>query len=631
MPRIHLLDSKTSNAIAAGEVIERPMSVVKELMENSLDAGATMITVEIRDGGISYMRISDDGCGMDKEDAINAFICHATSKINDIDELFSLHTMGFRGEALASISACSKVKLCTREPQAENGTEVVYEGGKHISTKAVGTPCGTTIEIRELFYNLPARYKFLKKDTTEAQAIQILIERFILIHPDISFRFIRNGREVLHSPGNNDAKSALYTVFGKDVVAQCRPIDFTYGDIRVKGFVGLPVLSRSSRADQIVYVNQRLIRSKVITSAIDAGYQNMLMKRKYAFVILDMLIPAKIVDVNVHPQKSEVRFSNESDVYRAAYHAIAETLSQESMVIDIVTTSDSKVVSPANQADIAHVCTPQPEINTESSIDKTSNTVLTINPMSFHDKTENTYSVIQETTPITTIQQAPINTSNPHSYTQVTTNEMQSSFHQEKKEEAMNELGKARFIGTLFNTFILLESNDQFLMIDQHAAHEKILFEQFVQQRRQDDVVLSQPLIVPMIVSLSSAECHFIEANHDECQKLGFEADFIGDNDIAIRAIPSAMDTEDLRLGFITFIDQWMHDDSDVEEKAILALATAACKAAVKGHDVLAPIEIERLLQDMSYLKDPFHCPHGRPIILRMSHKEIEKNFKRIV
>ena len=658
MSRIHILDAATSNAIAAGEVIERPMSIVKELMENSLDAGATQITVEIQDGGIRLIRVRDNGCGMDEEDAKTAFICHATSKIRTLDELFSLHSMGFRGEALASIAAASRGTLSTKEPLAEKGTCVKYEGGQFISCEPIGMPSGTTVEVRDLFYNLPARFKFLKKDQTEANYIQVLVERFILCHTDVSFKFIKNGKTVLQSPGNCDEQSALYSVYGKDIVSACRPIDSNIDGITVKGFAGLPKISRASRSEQIIFVNQRLIRSKTITSAIDAAYTNMLMKGKYAFVILDIYIPSQDLDVNVHPQKAEVRFSNESMIYRAVYHALVNTLSQEAMSVDYSFGKDSSEKAPAGDAPatpavsapvVSNHVAPAPKAETPKA-DYSKN--IGFQNLYFTEPRKE-YSV-SDTAPKAPVTFAPTvkepvmpelpdvtESPAPSDVSEVKQEAVQEVTQQElpevqelvpqTREESLHELVSSRVIGTLFDTYILMESTDRTLiMVDQHAAHEKVLYEKLVAMEMEKKVV-SQPLLAPAVVSLSRSDINFIEEHEQELSDIGFEISSLGDNELAIRSVPAEIDPQNVSSAFIDMIDEWMNASKTRNDALILSLATSACKAAVKGHDKLHDIEIKGLLEDLSKLKDPYHCPHGRPIVIRLSEKEIEKEFKRIV
>lgn len=644
MSRIHLLDAATSNAIAAGEVIERPMSIVKELMENSIDAGATQITIEIQDGGITLIRVRDNGCGMDEEDAKNAFICHATSKITTLDELFSLHSMGFRGEALASIATASRVTLSTKEPLAEKGTCVRYEAGQFISCDPIGMPAGTTVEVRDLFYNLPARFKFLKKDQTEANYIQVLIERFILCHNDISFKFIKNGKTVLQSPGNCDSSSALYSVYGKDIVSACRPIEYSVDGITVKGFAGLPKISRASRSEQIFFVNQRLIRSKTITSAVDSAYTNMLMKGKYAFVILDIYMPSQDLDVNVHPQKAEVRFSNESAIYRAVYHALSSTLATESMSIDYSFPSLGKepVSAPVASAPQSHVAAPAPAPAPSPAPIPAPTPVVKTPEIKKPDSTiEVPFSTIPFDEPSPAIayenketlsEPAPVYEVKPEEpkTPELTQPQIPETLIQ-TREESLHELMAARVIGTFCDTYILMESTDRtLLMVDQHAAHEKVLYEKLVAQEAEKKIV-SQPLLSPAIVSMSRSDISFIEEHSEELENLGFEISSLGDSEMAIRSVPAQIDPNSVSSAFIEMVDEWMHQSKTRKDALILSLATCACKAAVKGHDKLHDIEIKGLLEDLSKLKDPYHCPHGRPILIRISEKEIEKQFKRIV
>lgn len=650
MSRIQVLDTVTANAIAAGEVIERPMSIVKELMENAIDAGATAITVEIEYGGITLIRVRDNGCGMDQEDAKNAFLIHATSKIHSLDELFSLHTMGFRGEALASIAAAAKVTLSTKEPQADMGTCVKYEGGHFISCTPIGMPSGTIVEVRDLFYNLPARFKFLKKDQTEAGYIQTLIERFILCNTDVSFKFIKNGKTVLQSPGNCDAQSALYSVYGKEIVASCREINSVIDGITVKGFAGLPKIARASRAEQIIFVNQRLIRSKTISAAIDAAYTNMLMKGKYAFIILDIYMPFSDIDVNVHPQKAEVRFSNESVIYRAVYHAIMNTLAQESMSIDYSfqpeVSSKPATNMPTPEASVTKKTASQMKygVSNEAKQIGYQNMYFHENASTYVPTAKHTVELQEEGTSHVTTQKVETSVTKEVNEPEIlpsetedlplvtpTTMPVQDEILIGSREESLHELVSSRVIGTLFDTYILLESPQRtLLLIDQHAAHEKILYEKFVAQELSKQVV-SQPLLAPEIVSLSRSDISFIEENISSLEAIGFEISSLGDGELAIRSIPAQIDASNVRQAFVDMIDEWMHASKTRTDALILSLSTAACKAAVKGHDHLHDIEIRGLLEDLSKLKDPYHCPHGRPILIRLSEKEIEKEFKRIV
>jgi DNA mismatch repair protein MutL len=618
MGRIHMLDPITANGIAAGEVVERPSSVVKELMENAMDAGATVITVEIEGGGISMIRITDDGCGMDEEDAKQAFICHATSKIESLDDLFSLHTMGFRGEALSSISATSRVLLRTRQPGSDMGTEVAIEGGSIVKVTSTGCPSGTTIEVRDLFYNMPARYKFMKKDLTEAQYITTLCERFSMIRPDISFRLINQGKEILHTPGNNDPISSLYCIYGKQIVDQCIPIDEKYGELHIIGFAGKAEIAKSSRGEQTVFVNDRLIRSKTISSAIDEAYKTMLMKGRYAFIILSIRVPSHLVDVNVHPQKAEVRFWNDSEVFRAIYHVIHNALLSTSHVIEphahALFGSDGK--DPAN---IIHTH------DTEDSLRQIE--------VSLHRPPEYVYP----------IQSSILEASDgPKRFREEWLTEDESpafvipnnvpDMHQ-KQEFTLDSLLRARYIGIAFATYILLEEDRFLILLDQHAAHEKIIFETLVKNYKESGrkSMLTQPILVPVIMSMTPSDLLFLDEMSESIQKAGFRFEPIGEQEIILREIPNIPQLFHPADTFRSFVDTLKRSIPKTDEELLLHLATSACKAAVKGHDRLDELEVHALLTDLSKLEDPYHCPHGRPIIIRLFQKDLEKEFKRIV
>jgi len=618
MGRIKLLDTATSNSIAAGEVVERPSSVVKELIENSLDAGASTITIEIIDGGIRLIRVTDDGCGMDYSDAVKSFECHATSKLSSLDDLYSLRTMGFRGEALSSISAVSKVSLMTREPSAEYGTHIEVDAGKLILAEKHYGAEGTTIEVKDLFYNQPARYKFLKKDSTEAQYIIILCERFALIRPDISIRLIKNKKEILHSPGNNDAQSSLFCVYGSEVVNNSIEINADIGKVHVSGFAGKPMIARSSRGEQTIFVNERLIRSKTITSAIDEAYKTMLMKGKYAFVVLKIDMPSGLIDVNVHPQKAEVRFWSDSDVFRAVYHALHGALMSGTMLsgfhneasdssdIEVISGSDNTITDQDNGSTL-QTKTSEEQVRSDNYIpEKTYYASLTGNLM-------NMMSELSET--------------NSDRNSDVV-NQIVSTHN-----TGVDELAGARYIGIVFSTYILLESQSSLILLDQHAAHEKILFEKLIHERknRKSTSVYSQELLSPIMMTLSRSDADLIMDGREQFKQMGFDYDMIGDREIALRSVPAFLDSGKSKEMLLNLLMIFNSELPRTDEAVLLALSTAACKAAVKAHDRLDALEVKKLIDDLVLLENPFHCPHGRPIIVRYSKKDLEKEFKRIV
>lgn len=646
MGRIHELDAATANGIAAGEVVERPSSVVKELIENAIDAGATVITIEITGGGISLIRISDDGCGMDEDDARLAFLCHATSKLNTLDDLFSLHSMGFRGEALSSIAAASRVNLKTRQPGAETGTEVVLEAGQTMRVMPTGGPSGTRIEVRDLFFNLPARYKFLKKDQTEAQYIAALCERFALIRPDISFRLISQGKELLHTPGNNDSISSLYSIYGKQIVDQCIPINESYGELTITGFAGKPEIAKSSRGDQVIFVNDRLIRSKVISSAIDEAYKTMLMKGRYAFLILSIRIPSQLLDVNVHPQKAEVRFWNDSEVFRAIFHCLHNALLSVNHVVDpqMLFGANAKDIAASHPEDIPFESpfmeVPSSDSPTTTNADEMAASgevypdlaASTTEPALIQLKSSYSYPVqpqLHEVTDGNTSYQeyepeSRLNIVSPADYI----NEQSAPYG-----FVMSDLLNARIIGVAFATYILLEMDRYLVLLDQHAAHEKILFEKLVKENEEtgSKKIRTQPLLVPEFITLTTSDMLFVQEMEGLLEKTGFVFEPMGDREIILREVPVVERPYKPSDAFRNTVESLRRETPKTDEALLLILATSACKAAVKGHDRLDELEIKGLISDLSQLNNPYHCPHGRPIIIRLSRKDLEKEFKRIV
>lgn len=613
MGRIKLLDTATSNSIAAGEVVERPASVVKELIENSLDAGASTITVEIIDGGIRLIRVTDDGCGMDYSDALKSFECHATSKLSNLEDLYSLNTMGFRGEALSSISSVSKVSMMTREPDAEYGTRIEVDAGKLIHHEKYYGAAGTTIEVRDLFYNQPARYKFLKKDSSEAQSIIILCERFALIRPDISIRLIKNKKEILHSPGNNDSLSSLFSIYGSEVVNNSIEINADIGKVHVSGYAGKPVIARSSRGEQTVFVNERLIRSKTITSAIDEAYKTMLMKGKFAFVVLKITVPSGLVDVNVHPQKAEVRFWSDSDVFRAVYHALHGALMSGSMVKEVHDeVSDSSEIAAVSDRD--NKSTDQnieaPALN-QTTIDTEVPNIMNDQKSIYEPLTGSLMNIVSELSIPDSVQNTDKTVTN----------------------STVEELSSARFIGIAFATYLILEAQSCIIFLDQHAAHEKILFEKLLNEhkKRKSTTVYSQELLAPLMMTLSRTVADLIIDSKEKFKLMGFDYDMIGEREIALRSVPAFLDSSKSKEMFTYLLEDLNSELPRTDESLLLALATAACKAAVKAHDRLDKLEVKKLIDDLILLENPFHCPHGRPIMVRYSKKDLEKEFKRIV
>ena len=637
MGRIRQLDMATANGIAAGEVVERPSSVVKELVENAMDAGATVITVEIEGGGISLIRVTDDGCGMDEEDARLAFTVHATSKLAALTDLFDLHTMGFRGEALSSIGAASKVTLRTKQPGDKSGTEVVVEAGRHTHIGPVGTQSGTSVTVRDLFFNLPARYKFLKKDNTEAQYIIQLCERFALVRPDISFRLLHQGKEVLHTPGNNDPESTLYCIYGKKIVDSCIPVDEKHGDILIRGYVGKPEIARSNRNEQIVFVNERMIRSKTITSAIDEAYKTMLMKGRHAFVILSLYISSQLVDVNVHPQKAEVRFWNDGEIFRSVCRTIQNALLSRPHLVEYETFPEMAREGDFPQKECTHregVILTGEAVADSTALPTKSNSVRD-QPDMFTVSEEKAEYLPRIPDPFdrsictTDPNHSPSSGPNPNDLKR----EQADAARQLGFDFTIEDLLEGRIIGIAFSTYILIEIKNNLILLDQHAAHEKILFEQLLEKKEAADefCIPTQTLLTPEMIHLSAADFHFLSENEKNIERAGFIFAVMGEREIALRGIPSLSVEINPVEAFLLTLDSMEREFPLTDDNMILLLASTACKAAVKGHDRLHGEEIKRLLSDLAYVKNPYHCPHGRPILIRLSQRELEKKFKRIV
>ncbi len=644
MTRIHVLDQQTANSIAAGEVVERPASVVKELVENALDADASVISVEIRQGGVEFIRVVDNGCGMDPDDALLAFGRHATSKLQQIGDLDYLRTMGFRGEALASIAAVAEVSLETCQPGAAAGTLVRITGGGLLEHAPSGCAEGTAITVKNLFFNVPARFKFLRKDTTEANQITELIERLALARPDISFRLTNNKQEILHTPGNNDLTSTVYAIYGKQTATACLSVADQPAPLKITGLVGRPDLARNNRAQQNLYVNGRLVRAKAITAALDEAYKTFLMKNKYAFAILFLEIPPNLVDVNVHPQKMEVRFWNDQEVFRCVYHAVRNALVKEAGIL----ASDMSVSEPDGEAQPEQLQTGEPESkpNTAGS-DKAAKQTdadlpTDINPLKEQIivssiSTQNTagYTGTQQNTAGQAAEEPPA------VRPAITASEQTAPlvFREQPLQPSLlltvNDLTRARYIGQLFQTYLLLELDDDLLLVDQHAAHEKIMFERLVARHRlanADGEVLRQALLTPAVVEISRSEIQLLQSEQETVNRLGFEFSIFGPTAVAIRALPDAGDMnlqpEKAVRQVLALLPQLDLTSDDGISELYYSLA---CKAAVKAHDRLDDLECRQLLSDLQQLEQPYQCPHGRPVIIRMSRYELEKRFKRIV
>ncbi|NLN65424.1 MAG: DNA mismatch repair endonuclease MutL [Clostridiaceae bacterium] len=695
MGKIVILDENTANQIAAGEVIERPSSIVKEMVENALDANATSITVEISNGGKKYISITDNGDGIEVDDVELAFERHSTSKIRRIEDLGNLSTMGFRGEALASIASIAKVEVVTKTEAAVGGTRVIVEGGDIISVEPAGAPKGTTFIVRELFYNTPARYKFLKKDTTESSYVQDILTRISLARPDVSVKFISQGRTIMHTPGNHDLLSVIYSIYGKDIARAVIPVKASGEGLDITGFIGKPEIARGNRNYQSILVNNRFIYNRVITAAIEEAYKTRLMKKRFPFAVLKLNISPQFVDVNVHPSKLEVRFSDEQKVFRGVYHAVSGALSENASFRSI-----EEAIGKPSQKDSIFGTASNPQLNTsrktshqavspyfqpinrqETATQSTDNEIngeqrqSTSSPMHEKDKLHhsngnrsgkdipspyelgklshaqvkastapvreqaddyaeeeqaNTVAAQYQPSQRLTAKEAGNQTETDFSaekdarYTQMENKQTSASREHER-------LLVARIIGQAFESYILLEESDDLLLIDQHAAHERIRYDKLIKQFAMQES-FGQGLLSPLVVNLSELEMDKFHELSAYLVKLGFEAEDFGNRSILIRAIPYILDSSFSGQDFLEILEKLSQEVPSASE--IIpeeTLYMMACKSAIKANRKMTDMEIRGLIDELAKTENPYTCVHGRPIVISLSKRELEKRFKRIV
>lgn len=622
---IQVLDQETINKIAAGEVIERPSSVVKELVENAIDAGATAVTIEIKDGGISFIRITDNGSGISKDDIPMAFLRHSTSKIKSIEDLMNVSSLGFRGEALSSIAAVSQVELITKTADDFTGSRYVIEGGNEISLEEVGAPDGTTFIVRNLFYNTPVRRKFLKTAATEAGYVNALIEHLSLSHPDISFRFINNNQNKLHTSGNMNLKDIIYGVYGRDITSNLMEISGKTQDVEITGFIGKPVICRGNRGYENYYINGRYIKSSIITKAIEEAYKGYIMPHNYPFTAIHFKINPSIMDVNVHPTKMELRFSKNEFVYRFVLETVKECLANRELAAR-VKLPDSKPYQA-----------PRIEPPRESFYNSTESSVKQKNV-----NENQTTGFIKNTTDYTKMPQTRL----PEPFEIKRSDEMvkedKKIYEAEKKQEAeqlsmfdtplMSEKAKAdyRIIGQLFETYWLIEYEDKFYMMDQHAAHEKILYERFMNHLKVKDMD-TQMIMPPVIIELNMQQEDAYKRNKQAFSRLGFEIEEFGGNAYKVTGLPAGLPNINLKQMLIDMIDGLTDDNSTDLDIITERVATMSCKAAVKGNNKLSFEEAKELIEELMQAENPYNCPHGRPTLIVMSKYEVERKFKRIL
>ncbi|WP_026528921.1 DNA mismatch repair endonuclease MutL [Butyrivibrio sp. VCD2006] len=665
MAKIFVLDQNTIDQIAAGEVVERPSSVVKELVENAIDSGATSITVEIHDGGTTMIRVTDNGSGIDKSEIRNAFKRHATSKLMSIDDIYRLKSLGFRGEALSSIAAVSQTELITKTADELIGTRYVVSGGTEESLEEIGAPTGTTIIVRDLFFNTPARKKFLKTPQTEGSYVGDLMEHMAMDNPSVSFHFINNRDDKFTTSGNGDLKELIYRIFGRDVAMCLVPISVTEGDYTIEGYLGEPALNRSNRNFENFFVNGRYIKDKIISKALEEGYKEYLMQHKFPFCVVHIRMRSELVDVNVHPSKMEVRFSNQPAVYEFIRKNVAKTLHEHEMIPEVLrnekeekaktnkpvsvnefVASAIKNTSIANDAvkskqDIA-VKIPEPFENSRLTEDKKLKEDepvfaegISPEPVVIEDNMKSAVwtRVFGDHTPPKSEEDG--KAAGPiikGSDAIIIEKGIQLDLFDEKilTKDNRNEY---EILGQLFDTYWIIAFKDKMFIVDQHAAHEKVNYERMI-KRYEEKQTASQLIQPPIIVSLTTQEIDVFEKYHTSFEKLGFNIEPFGGHDYAIREVPVDLyGCENEKEMFTEILDELALDTNLDRTPDVInyKIASMACKASVKGNMKLSRMEMEKLLDELLTLDNPYNCPHGRPTIISMSKYEIEKKFKRVV
>ena len=674
MQKIRLLDSKTINKIAAGEVVESPKSVVKELTENAIDAGASSVTVEIREGGISYIRVADNGCGIPKEQVKSAFLRHATSKMSQIEDLEHIFTLGFRGEALASIAAVAQVEMLTKTKDEETGTRICINAGEIEVLEDTACREGTSITVKNLFYNVPARRKFLKKPATESGHVSDLVNKIALGHPEVAIHYINNGTTVLHTAGNNDPKTAVFYVYGKEAANNMLPIVYKKGEYAVSGLIGKPELCRANRNYENLFINGRFIKNQVVSSAVEDAYKTKLLIGKFPVFVLNLEVEPALVDVNVHPAKLEVRFKNDDEVYEFFYTAVSKALQETVLIPKAVLEKKPKEKQPEPEQQTLTDAPKRPEPTKE--LPKTSesteakskqekpkfdnfNLTKAEQPKaekiaesakpSLADRTSlgggrsvdellkrkaASSGVSQTAVPYRKeepLQEEVTAKAEPKIGTEVQKLEEPKKVDEIDKEKAEKKpfFQNYRIIGQVFRTYWIVEQGECLYLIDQHAAHERILYEELMNRFKEEQVV-SQRMLTPLMLNLTPMETEVLKDNKELLESFGFELEDFGGK-YALRATPYLLQNPS-SIGFFTDILDRLAEEriSNVYDTKILAVATMACKAAVKGHDVLSMREAEALIHQLLKLEHPFTCPHGRPTIIELTKYEMEKMFKRI-
>ena len=689
MPEITLLSQETIDKIAAGEVVERPSSVVKELVENAIDAKATAVTVEIKEGGISFIRITDNGCGIERAQVPLAFLRHSTSKIKSVEDLMSITSLGFRGEALSSISAVSQVELITKTYGELTGTRYVIEGSREKENEEIGAPEGTTFIVRNLFYNTPARRKFLKTAQTEGNYINDLMERLALSHPGVSFKFINNGQTKMHTSGNSREKDMIYHIYGRDITSGLLEIDHKNEYFHVKGFIGKPLISRGNRNFENYFINGRYIKSALLSKSIEEAYKGFLMQHQYPFCVLYFSMDTDLLDVNVHPTKMELRFSNNEAIYKTLFEIIRGALTHKDFIPE-VPVQEEKVQKRENmkvplpepferrgvetvrsggrfqpqdmhmqgQAEMPHKGTVLQNANMQGQAEITPKETVpqkesappenlsvfnSLLPKKETITTEQSTDRVSETNTYTVSKSVPqpipagkTTASLPEETASVlpepkVTYEQQELSAVSKGFLTKDAKKKHKIIGQLFDTYWMVEYEDKLFIIDQHAAHEKVLYEKTMKKVR-EKTFSSQTLSPPIILTLSLEESEMLEKYREQIDAFGYEIEPFGGKEYAVTAIPADFTGIDTKTMFLEMLDDFANINGNDSPNAIMEkVASMSCKAAIKGNQHISRTEAERLIDELLELENPYNCPHGRPTIISMTKYEIEKKFKRIV
>lgn len=668
---IKVLDQSTINKIAAGEVVERPSSVVKELVENAIDAGATAITVEIKEGGMSFIRITDNGAGIEKEEVPTAFVRHATSKIMTIEDLLSVSSLGFRGEALASIAAVSQVECITKTVHALTGIRYEIHGSKEISSEEIGAPAGTTIIVRNLFYNVPARKKFLKTAMTEGSYITELITRLSLSHPEVSFKYIMNGSNKIATSGNGKLQDVIYHIYGKDVSANLLPVKRSVGDFTVEGYIGKAYVSKGNRSFEHYFVNGRYIRSNIVTKAIEEAYKSFVMIHKFPFTALHFTLDSNKLDVNVHPTKMEFKYADGEQLFGFVKESVRKALLEEEMIQDVSlrTAKEERAITIEQQRQSTlrvpepfekearavryqqAVASHQAEIQKRTQQAQASQNIPKPEIPKTNQKTDisqansqkepfikqDTSRIVQQIQPEFPMEkEKPIDTNSQNTGVPVkaedtppegTNEQMVMPVEQFISEDARK---KHRLIGQVFKTYWMIEYDEKLYIVDQHAAHEKVMFERLMKQQ-QNKQVLSQQLLPPKVLHLDSVEYEAVHSRMELFEQTGFDIEDFGDDSIVVRAVPDDIMGVDPQFLFDSLLNALTEDRGKLSiDFFVEKLSSMACKAAIKGNTEITAMEADKLIDEMLALNNPYNCPHGRPTMISLTKTELERKFKRI-